>query len=282
MTIVTTAPGARVGYDEFGDPGAPPLVLIQGLSAQRLGWRPGFCQRLADAGFRVIRFDNRDVGESERYPDGGYRITDMAADVAALLDALGIDTAHIIGQSMGGMIAQFVAEEHASRVRSLGLLYTAASTRHFIGADAVIERADAAPTTREEFMAFYPASEAMCASTAYPQDVEWLSEVAGPIWDHGFDSEGVARQLQAILAFTDRLDEARTIAAPTAIIAGDSDQLIDSAASVELHQIIAGSSLRVFPGMGHELPEPLWDEIVEILASNAHAADARPLVTNTA
>jgi pimeloyl-ACP methyl ester carboxylesterase len=274
MSIVTSARGAQIGYDEFGDPNAPPLVLIQGFSAQRLGWRPGFCQRLADAGLRVIRFDNRDVGESERYPDGGYGVTDMASDVADLLDALEIETAHIVGQSMGGMIAQFVAEEHASRVRSLGLLYTAASTRHFIGADAVVERAGASPTTREEFIAFYPASEAMCASTAYPQDVAWLTEVAAHIWDRGFDPDGVARQLQAILAFTDRLDEARTIAVPTAIIAGSRDQLIDSAASVELHELIADSTLRVFPGMGHELPEPLWDEIVEALASNAHAADS--------
>jgi pimeloyl-ACP methyl ester carboxylesterase len=183
---------------------------------------------------------------------------------------------------MGGMIAQFVVEEHASRVRSLGLLYTAASTRHFIGADAVIDRADAAPTSREEFVAFYPASEAMCASPAYPQDVQWLTEVAGQIWDNGFDADGVSRQLQAILAFTDRLDEARAITVPTAILAGASDQLIDSAASFELHELIAGSTLRVFPGMGHELPKPLWDEIVDALASNAQIADARTGVTNHA
>jgi pimeloyl-ACP methyl ester carboxylesterase len=282
MTIITTARGARIGYDEFGDSSAPPLVLIQGFSAQRLGWRPGFCERLADAGFRVIRFDNRDVGQSQRYPAGGYGVTDMALDVIDLLDALGLDTVHIIGQSMGGMIAQFVVEEHPSRVRSLGLLYTAASTRHFIGADAVIDRADAAPATREEFVAFYPASEAMCASTAYPQDVAWLTEVAGPIWDNGFDPDGVARQLQAVLAFTDRLDEARAIAVPTAILAGSNDRLIDSAASVELHELIAGSTLRIFPGMGHEIPEPLWNEIVDALARNARVADARTGVTNHA
>jgi pimeloyl-ACP methyl ester carboxylesterase len=274
VTILTTARGAAdIGFDDFGDPGAPPLVLIQGLSAQRLGWRPGFCQRLADAGFHVIRFDNRDVGQSQRYPDGGYGVSDMANDVADFLDALGLKTAHVVGQSMGGMIAQFVAEEHPERVRSLGLLYTSASTRHFIGAEAVIGRAETAPpSTREEFIAFYPESEAVCASTAYAQDVDWLTEVAGPIWDNGFDPAGVNRQLQAILAFTDRLDEARAITAPTAILAGSSDQLIDSAASVELHELIPQSTLRIFPGMGHELPEPLWDDIVEALASNAARA----------
>jgi pimeloyl-ACP methyl ester carboxylesterase len=276
MTILEIAPNsARIGYDEFGDPGAPPLVLIQGLSAQRLGWRPGFCERLADAGFHVLRFDNRDVGQSQRYPDGGYSLSDMALDVVGFLDALDIETAHVVGQSMGGIIAQFFAEEHPNRLRSLGLLYTAASIRHFIGADDVVGRADAAPpTTREEFIEFYPASESICASPAYPQDVAWLTEVAGEIWDHGFDADGVGHQLQAVLAFTDRLDEARTITAPTAIIAGSNDALIDSAASVELHELIAGSTLRVFPGMGHELPEPLWDEIVDALASNARRVRA--------
>jgi pimeloyl-ACP methyl ester carboxylesterase len=274
MTTITIARGAaELGYDEFGDQDAPPMVLIQGLSAQRLGWRPGFCQRLADAGFHVLRFDNRDVGESERYPDGGYSLSDMALDVVGFLDALGIEKAHVVGQSMGGIIAQFFAEEHPDRLRSLGLLYTAASIRHFIGADDVVGRADAAPpTTREEFIQFYPASESICASTAYPQDVAWLTEVAGEIWDHGFDADGVGRQLQAVLAFTDRVDEARTITAPTAILAGSDDRLIDSAASVELSELIPGSTVRVFPGMGHELPEPLWDEIVEALASNARRA----------
>ena len=142
MTILEIAPkAARVGYDEFGDPDAPPLVLIQGLSAQRLGWRPGFCQRLAEAGFHVLRFDNRDVGESQRYPGDGYSLSDMAQDVVGFLDALGIETAHVVGQSMGGIIAQFFAEEHPDRLRSLGLLYTAASIRHFIGADDVMGRA---------------------------------------------------------------------------------------------------------------------------------------------
>jgi len=270
MTVLRTARGAAVGYDEFGDPLAPPLVLIQGLSAQRLGWRPEFCEALAGAGFRVLRFDNRDVGQSQRYPEGGYGLADLATDTADFLDELGLESAHIVGQSMGGIVAQYFAEAFPARVRSLGLLYTSASLRHFIGADAILDRAaEAPPVTRDEFIVFYPASEAVCASTAYPQDVGWLASVAGEIWDNGVDPAGVERQLQAVLAFTERLDEARLITAPTAIIAGDSDRLIDSAASVELHELIAGSTLRVFAGMGHELPEPLWGEIVEALASNA-------------
>lgn len=273
MTIITTARGAQVGYDLFGDPSAPPLVLIQGFSAQRLGWSPGFCQTLADAGFHVVRFDNRDVGQSQRYPQGGYRMTDFANDTVDLLDVLGLPSAHIVGQSMGGIIAQLLAESHPVRVRSLGLLYTSASPRHFIGAEAVIGRSEtSSPSTRDEFIAFYPASEENCASTAYPQDVAWLTEVAGQIWDNGFDPDGISRQLQALLSWTDIRDDARAIAVPTTILAGDSDQLIDFAASVELSTLVPNSTVHIFSGMGHELPEPLWGELVEALASNTHRA----------
>src|ERR1700760_57745 len=126
MTILTSARGA-IAFDTFGDPSAPPLVLIQGFSAQRLGERPGFAQAVADRGYHVIRFDNRDVGESQRSPEGGYGLDDLATDTVALLDELGLESAHVVGQSMGGMIAQLIATSAPSRVRSLGLLYSTAS-----------------------------------------------------------------------------------------------------------------------------------------------------------
>jgi pimeloyl-ACP methyl ester carboxylesterase len=277
MPVLTTAAGSAVGYDTFGDPDAAPLVLIQGFSAQRLGWRPGFCQALADAGFHVIRFDNRDVGESERHPADGYGLAALADDTAAFLDALGLASAHIVGQSMGGLVAQIVATEHRDRVRSLGLVYTAASVRHFIGADDIVGRgATEPPATREEFVAAYVRDEATCASPGYPQDTAWLAELGAEMWDAGVDPAGVARQLDAVLAFTDRIAEARTITAPTAIVAGDGDRLIDWAASEELHTLIPDSTLRIFPGMGHELPAALWPQIVRILAGNAARAEATP------
>jgi pimeloyl-ACP methyl ester carboxylesterase len=273
MVVLTTAGGAAVGYDEFGDHDAPPLVLVQGFSAQRIGWRPEFCETLAARGFRVIRFDNRDVGESQRYPDGGYGLTDLADDTVALLDALGLDAVHLVGQSMGGIVAQFVATEHRSRVLSLGLLYTSASIAHFIGTEAILDRSDGPPPeTREEFAAAYVRDEATCASSAYPQDTRWLTELGGQMWDRGVDPAGVDRQLQAILAFSDRTEQARTIVAPTAIVAGDGDALIDAAASRQLRELIPGSTLRIFPGMGHELPAPLWPEIADILTGNAARA----------
>ena len=271
MTVITSARGRAIGFDQFGDEGAPPLVMIQGFSAQRLGWRPGFCQAVADRGFHVTRFDNRDVGESQRYPGGGYTMADLADDTVELLDELGLESVHLVGQSMGGMIGQLVATAHPTRLRSLGLLYATASVRHFISADDVIAARMHAtpPTTREEFAVAYVANESSCASPGYPQDTAWLAELGGQLWDAGVDPAGVERQLQALIAYPDQTEADRAIAVPTAIIAGDGDGLISFAASHELHEAIPGSTLRIFPGMGHEVPQPLWPEIADILARNA-------------
>ena len=275
MPLVTTPAGARIAWDDFGDAAHPPLILIQGFGAQSVGWRPGFCSRLAAEGFHVIRFDNRDVGQSQRYRGESYAVGAFADDTAALLDGLGLDSAHIVGQSMGGMIALELVARHPDRVRSLGLVYTTASLAHAKGRELIDDRmAVAAPRTRDEFLRYYPASEEGCASPAYPQDIAWLTEVAGDIWDRGWDLDGPERQLQALLGWEGRVDDLGAIAVPTTILAGDGDQLIDWAASVELHDRIAHSALTIFPGMGHELPEPLWNDIAELLGANARAGEA--------
>jgi pimeloyl-ACP methyl ester carboxylesterase len=276
MPVAFTRSGARITWDSFGQSASPPLVLIQGLSAQMVGWRPGFCQRLADEGFYVIRFDNRDVGESQRYPQGGYSLGDFADDTAALLDALNLPHAHIAGQSMGGMVAQLLWQRHPGRVRSLGLIYTAASGSHYGNREDALERMNRPiPQTRAEFAAYYAEGESMCRSTAYPQDVAWLTELGGVVWDRSWDAAGTQRQVEVLLSAPDRLEIARSIRVPTVIIAGDADALIRSAASVELHELIPGSTLRIFEGMGHEVPQPLWGEIATLLAANARMADSR-------
>lgn len=276
MGIVTTASGARIAWDSFGDASLPPMILIQGFSAQMVGWRPGFCQRLADEGFHVIRFDNRDVGLSQRYPQGGYALSDLADDTAAFLDAMDIKSAHIVGQSMGGMIAQLLAQQHPDRVRSLGLLYTAANGSFYLSRDVIEERMGRPiPKTREEYIPYYVANEEGCASTDYPQDVAWLTELAGEIWDRGWDADGTERQLQALLTAPDRDQALSQIRVPTTLMAGKADQLINSDATVAIHQLIKGSKLKIFPGMGHELPQPLWSEIAELLAVNARSADSK-------
>jgi pimeloyl-ACP methyl ester carboxylesterase len=275
MPLSLTARGA-IGWDETGRADDPPLVLIQGLGSQLVGWAPGFTRLLADAGFRVLRYDNRDVGLSQRFPAGGYTIGDLTDDLEALLDDRGIAAAHVVGQSMGGMVAQELALRHPERVRSLALLYTTASPRHLLRADVLDEESvlpdQLAPTTRERFIPYYVRGEATCASRVYPQDTSWLAELAGTVWDRGWEPDGAARQRAAIRARGDRLDAVAAITTPTVVLAGDADQQIDAAGSVELAAAIPGARLHIYPGLGHEIARPVWDDLVGRIAANAARA----------
>lgn len=276
MTHLTTSGEVSLGYDTFGDPGLPPVLLIQGLGAHLLGWRAGFCRQLADAGFHVIRFDNRDVGLSRKFPQGGYTLADMADDTADLLTALGISAAHVAGQSMGGMIAQELTLRHPSRVRSLALIYTAPS-RDFLAGRKLVENRMDRPRARDrdEAITLYLDNEAACASPGYPQDTAWLRELGGLMYDRDYDPDGIQRQLAALDRSPGRTPRLHHIAVPTTIVHGDGDQLINPAAAKLMHQQIPDSTLTILPGMGHELPRPLWTDIVEQIRHNTVRERAR-------
>ncbi|MEV0245783.1 alpha/beta hydrolase [Nocardia sp. NPDC050712] len=270
MPYLSTPAGVRLYYDDLGDPEAPPLLLIQGLGAQLLGWHPELCAALADAGFRVIRFDNRDTGLSQKFPDGGYLLSDLAADTAGLLRVLGLDSAHIAGQSMGGMVAQQLAIDHPAAVRSLALIYTAPNSADFaVGTDLLAERM-ALPRARNraEAVELYLRNEAPCSSPGYPVDTAWLRELGGLMYDRDYDPDGAARQLAAVFASPDRTRALGRVAVPTTILHGDSDQLIDPAAATALHRAIPDSTCTIFPGMGHELPRALWPDIRALIHDN--------------
>lgn len=271
MPLLQTTTGHTVAYDTFGDPENPPLLLIQGLSAQMLGWRDGFCRLLADHGFLVLRFDNRDVGESTHYPDSAYTLADMAEDTADFLAALGIERAHVVGQSMGGMIAQELALAHPDTVLSLGLVYTAAHHESIRGA-ARERMSSRVPRTREQAVLEYVESESVCGSTAYPQDVDWLRELGGIAYDRDSDTSGADRQLDAIYRTPDRAPRLSALRMPVLVLAGDADRLIDHRASEELHALIPSSRLVIHEGMGHELPRPLWEDITSAIAETARRA----------
>ncbi|MDT0567284.1 alpha/beta hydrolase [Streptomyces sp. DSM 3412] len=269
MTIVTTPDGVSINYDTFGDPDRPPLLLIQGLGAHMLGWRADLCRQLADAGFHVLRFDNRDVGLSQKFPQGGYTLTDMANDTAGLLTALGIPAAHIVGQSMGGMVAQQLTLDHPTRVLTLALLYTAPSTDFIAGRDLVDERTQRPRARdRDEAIALYLDNEAVCASPGYVQDIAWLRELGGQMYDRDYDPDGVLRQVEALDHSPDRTSHLHHIAVPTTILHGDGDRLIDPEGSRVMHELIADSKLTVHRGMGHELPRPLWPQIITQIQDN--------------
>ncbi len=255
------------------------MILIQGFGAQMIGWHPGLCSLLASAGFRVIRFDNRDIGMSSHFEDATYSIADMASDVAALIHELGYSDAHIVGQSMGGMIAQELAIQNPEVVRTLALIYTTPNL-DFIG-NSVDERPNPPEaTSAEEAAALHLENERTCASSDYPQDVQFIKEVGARAFARNPRRDGIPRQMQAIKTSRDRSGFLQQVSAPTTILAGTADQLIHYRASERLQQLIPGSDLTIFQGMGHELPEPLWPEITEVLIQNtqraaAQAADAQ-------
>lgn len=270
MPAIITPNSVLIHYDTFGSPDQPAMLLIQGLGAQMIGWREEFCRRLARRGHYVIRFDNRDVGLSQKFPAGGYTLADMADDTAGLLDALNIDAAHIVGQSLGGVIAQYLALDHPSRVLSLALVYSTPSSNLIHGIDLLAGRLTAKPArNREEAIELFVQNEAASASPRYQRDLSWLRELGGLMYDRCYDPGGVHRQTEALLKSKDRTVLLPRITAPTTIIHGSDDQLIDPSASTIMHTLIGNSMLTIYPGVGHELPEALWDEFVEQICESS-------------
>jgi len=285
--------GIRIAYDTFGERGAPALVLIAGLGDQLLSWPVPFCEQLAARGLYVIRFDNRDVGLSTTFREAGapallplisaylrgrivvapYTVHDMAADTVGLLDALGIAQAHVLGSSLGGMIAQAVAAGFPDRVRSLILLMTTA-----LGKALPLPR----PKTIVLFLPPKPGRDQAAEhlvrvmravrGSRFPSNEEHLRREAGLRYDRAHGSRGAARQLAAIIASARGLSElAPTIAASTLVIHGSDDPVIPLPHGQRLAQVIPGARLHVVEGLGHELPPGAWPEIVESIASHTAA-----------
>jgi pimeloyl-ACP methyl ester carboxylesterase len=289
---------ARVGdvelcYEELGDPDGEPLLLVMGLGAQMILWDRRFCESLGEQGHRVIRFDNRDVGRSThlRAPIPGraamlfgrgrpaYTLDDLADDAVGLLDALEIDSAHVVGASMGGMISQVVGYRHPKRVRSLGLIMTHSGRRPtsmptWRAFGALLARP---ATDREGLIDSMVRVFKVIGSPGYPMDEERFRSVAGATWDRGYNPAGTARQLHAITAGGNRTARLSAISAPTVVIHGRRDSLVRPANGRLIARSIPGARLVLIDGMGHDLPEPVWPEIVDAISSNAARA-AEPAV----
>jgi pimeloyl-ACP methyl ester carboxylesterase len=272
-------------YEELGDPAGEPLLLVMGLGAQMIHWDREFCGLLGARGYRVIRFDNRDSGRSThpRAPVPGraamllglgrpaYTLGDLADDAAGLLDHLGIASAHVAGASMGGMIAQVLAYSHPRRVRSLALIMTHSGRRTLsMPTWRALGGLLARPTrSREELIELLVRTFRVIGSPAYPFDEERFRALAGVTWDRGYNPAGAARQLHAITAAGDRTRRLRAIAAPTVVIHGDRDPLIRPPNGRLIARTIPGAELVMLEGMGHDLPQPLWERIVGAIDANA-------------
>jgi pimeloyl-ACP methyl ester carboxylesterase len=286
------ANGVELAYQEVGDSSGEPLVLVMGLGTQMIAWDEEFCAMLAKGGFRVVRFDNRDIGRSTKMEAAGapsridmlsgrratapYLLRDMAADTIGLMDHLGIDSAHLVGASMGGMIAQTAAIEHPSRVRSLVSMMSTTGSRWvgFPSFKAFGVLLAAPPRSREAAVERAVKTFGVIGSPGFRFDEERLRRIAGLAYDRGHSAAGVARQLHAITASGDRTPALRRLELPAAVIHGDSDVLIRPSGGRATARAIPGARLRIIEGMGHDLPRELWPTYVEVMADTAAPARA--------
>jgi len=304
MTAVK-ANGIDIEYEECGPRDGPVIVLIMGLGMQLVAWPDAFCEGLAARGFRVIRFDNRDVGLSTKTPSPGsfpmaplmalaflklpvkppYTLNDMGSDTLGLMDALGIARAHVIGASMGGMIAQIIAAEHPERVSSLILLFSTSGNRALPGPEpnvlqALIRRRRPRDPARavNEIMDFLR----LIGSPGFPtSDAELRVKVERSV-ARSYYPQGFTRQLLAVLTSADRRPMLRRIRAPTLVLHGADDPFVRPAAGADTAANILGARLRIIAGMGHDLPGALLPFLVDAIAEHclraenkAHGADTR-------
>jgi pimeloyl-ACP methyl ester carboxylesterase len=287
---VVPANGVQIAFETSGDRGGRPLLMVMGLGSPMLAWRPELCALLAERGFFVIRFDNRDVGRSTHLHDApppdliaaltgnvssaSYTLDDMAEDGFGLLDRLNLPAAHVLGASLGGMIAQTMAARRPERVLSLTSIMSTPSpglSNPKPQAQAALMRPPA--TSREASIAQVIEASRVIGSPGYPLDEQWCAELAGQMWDQGRDPAGVMRQTLAIFASGDRTEAVRGIRVPTLVVHGDSDPLIDLAAGQRTAQLIEDAELLVIPGMGHDLPRPVWPALADALCALADRAE---------
>ncbi|MEZ5557266.1 MAG: alpha/beta hydrolase [Pseudomonadales bacterium] len=244
---------------------APWIVLIRGLGTQMIEWSEALLEGLAEAGFRVLIFDNRDVGLSSKL-EADYRLEDMAADVVGLFDALGIDRAHVFGISLGGMVAQLVAHGYPERVRCLFSVMSSSGNPDLPQAAPEIRaRLTQTAADRAAIIALNAENRAVFGSPGYPEDLSERVAAATAAYDRCYCPEGVARQMRAVLADGSRIERLAAIRVPTLVIHGADDPLIPPAAGEDCARAIPEAQLALVPGMGHNIPDALAPRIVELI-----------------
>jgi pimeloyl-ACP methyl ester carboxylesterase len=281
--------GVELCYRTYGDPTGEPMMLLMGLASPLTWWDPAFCSRLARHGYFVITPDNRDVGRSTKVEGrvsrgmlvrafagapvrAPYSLTDMSRDALGLLDHLGIERAHILGASMGGMIVQAMAIEHPTRIRSLISVMSMPGDFDYgrPAPEAAAVLFAAPPTDRDEFIA--ASEKSLVFQSKKYGDAIATRERSAASYDRMFYPQGAPRQLAAIYADGDRSERLRALTVPTLVIHGRDDTLIGPDGGMRTAELIPGANLLLLADMGHDMPEPLWPVLVDaILSHTAHA-----------
>jgi pimeloyl-ACP methyl ester carboxylesterase len=290
----TIANDITIEYEVIGDIADPALLLVMGLGAQLISWPDPFCAQLADRGFAVVRYDNRDVGLSQKFEDAGtpdlaailgalgsgdavpapYTLGDMADDGIALIEGLGLSPAHIVGASMGGMIVQEMVIRHPGAVRSLCSIMSTTGDRS-VGQptpDALAVLLQPPPATRAEVIEAGVRGSRVIGSPRYPTDEAELRAGAALAYDRSYYPQGPARQIAAILSAEDRTAALGAVDVPTLVIHGDADPLVTPTGGEATAKAVPGSELLVIEGMGHDLPEALWPQVIAAIVANANQA----------
>ena len=295
------ANGIQIEYDTFGARAGTPLLLVMGLGAQMIHWRDEFCDLLAATDHFVVRFDNRDAGLSQKFGDLGipdmaemaarlmagesaeapYTLDDMAADAFGVLDALDVESAHVCGASMGGMIVQAMLLHDAARIRSLTSIMSSTGNPALPPStdEAIAAMLSPAAGNRDEAIERSLKVSAVIGSPDYPAPEAEARARAAEGYDRAFYPEGVARQMAAIAAHGNRRPALEKVTVDALVIHGQADPLVPVAGGQDTHEALRGSKLVVLPGMGHDLPEPLWPEIVaaiDALTSRGRAIPESP------
>jgi pimeloyl-ACP methyl ester carboxylesterase len=280
----TPASPIAIEYETFGEPTAPPVLLVMGLGGQLIHWDEAFCRLLAGLGRYVIRFDNRDVGLSTKLDDlhapdahqsvlarlegrsisAPYTLDDMADDAVGLLDWLGIAKAHVVGTSMGGMIAQCMAIRHPSRLLSLTSIMADAGEPVVPEQEAMIAF-EPPPMEREAYATQIVQTLRALCGPRFPLDEQGARQVVLKAFERGVHPAGFARQLAAIFASGSRREALGSVAIPTLVIHGDADPMVPLAGGIQTAQAIPDAKLHIIEGMGHELPPAEWPEVIEAI-----------------
>ncbi|WP_405877826.1 MULTISPECIES: alpha/beta fold hydrolase [unclassified Streptomyces] len=291
MSIVDVSPKVSIAYESFGDPGDPAVLLVMGFGAQMLAWHEDFCRALADRGRYVIRYDNRDCGLSTKFDDHPvdmgkfiaavssgdfpaalamvpYRLLDMADDGLGLLTALGIERAHVVGASMGGMIAQAMALTSPKQVLTLTSMMSSTGESEYgqPNSEAQAVLFSPKPADREGYVAAAE-KELVWASKRYG-DIAVLRELAADSYDRAYYPAGIGRQLGAMILSGSRADALRELRTPTLVIHGLDDTLIDPSGGKRTADVVPGAELLLIPDMGHDRPRELWPKLIDAVVEH--------------